>query len=285
MSLATLCALVAIGIAVVDLWWPPGVAVAALYSLTTAIAVLSHDPRVTRNAAFLCALLIVAGAALSPDSRVPDWIVNLNAAIFAAAVWETAMLVMSRPRASRTVQEQRQLLERANHEFARQAGQDGVTGIANRRAFDERLAMEVARANRANAPSSLLMIDVDQFKRHNDAAGHAAGDACLRAVASAIQGTLRRPDDVAARYGGEEFAVLLPETPLTGALDRAEGIRQAVKALNVTHPGLGDEAVVTVSTGAHCAAAPVSAVQLVEQADRMLYQAKVAGHDRTAGAQ
>jgi diguanylate cyclase (GGDEF)-like protein len=284
MPIATVCVLVAVGIVILDLWWPRGVAVAALYSLVTAITILSQDPRVTRNTATLCAVFIVAGALFSPESRVPDWIVMLNAAIFAAVVWATAMLVMSRQRAARRLHEQQGLLERANHDLARQASQDGLTGIANRRAFDERLALEVARANRANAPLSLLMIDVDHFKRYNDAAGHVAGDACLRAMAAAIQGALRRPDDMAARYGGEEFAVLLPETPRAGALDRAEEIRQAVRALNVTHPGLSDEAVVTISVGVHCALPPVSAAQLIEQADRMLYLAKVAGRDRAVGS-
>jgi diguanylate cyclase (GGDEF)-like protein len=282
-SIAALCVLVAVGILMLDLWWPRGVAVAALYSLTTAIGILSQDWRVTRSTAALCAAFIVAGALLSPESRVPDWIVIVNAAIFAAVVGATAMLVMSRQRAALRLQEQRHLLERANLELARQAHQDGLTGIANRRAFDERLALEVAHANRGHQPLSLLMIDVDHFKRYNDAAGHAAGDACLKMLASALQGALRRTEDMVARYGGEEFAVLLPGTPQVGALDCAQRIRKAVGDLRVAHPGLGAEAAVTVSIGVHGASPPVSAAQLVQEADRMLYCAKAAGRDRAAG--
>lgn len=279
-----LCVLLAVAVGVLDSWSPLGVAIAALYSLVMAATILTRDPRVTRNTAVLCTAFVIAGALFSPESGVPRWIVSLNAVIFIAVVWATALLVMSRQRAAREIDEQHQLLERANRELARQAGQDGLTGIANRRAFDERLAVEAARANRANAPLSLLMIDVDQFKCYNDTAGHPAGDACLRALASAIRGVLRRPDDLAARYGGEEFAVLLPETSWAGALERAEEVCLAVRSLNLAHPGLRDAAHVTVSVGVHSAAPPVSAEQLLERADRNLYEAKLDGGGRVVGS-
>ena len=283
MPIATLCAVLAVAIGVIDLLWPQGVAIAALYSMVIAAAILARDVRVVRNTAALCTALVVAGALLSPESRVPSWMVILNAAIFIAVIWATALLVMSRQRAARKIEEQHGLLERANRELALQAKQDELTGIANRRVFNERLAAEAARANRANAPLSLLMIDVDRFKCYNDTAGHPAGDACLRALATAIQGTLRRPGDLAARYGGEEFAVLLPDTRLAGALERAEEVCQVVRSLRIAHPGLRDEAVVTVSIGAHCAEPPASAEQLLGHADRMLYEAKLGGGNCAVG--
>ncbi|WP_168201714.1 diguanylate cyclase domain-containing protein [Phreatobacter aquaticus] len=164
------------------------------------------------------------------------------------------------------------------------AGKDGLTGIANRRTFDQTLATEWLRCQRERQCLSLLMIDVDHFKRYNDAHGHQAGDECLRRVASALGVTILRPADLVARYGGEEFAILLPGTDAAGAREVGEKVRAAVEALALPHGAGGSLPFVTASIG--CATAwpkvldPLSHNDLVEAADRALYMAKHAGRNR-----
>lgn len=165
---------------------------------------------------------------------------------------------------------------------------DGLTGVANRRRFDEQLQIECDRALRTGEPLSLLMIDVDHFKRYNDRYGHPAGDACLRDVAQAIQGMVRRPADQVARYGGEEFVMLLPHTDLAGAAHLGERVVEAVAALRIPHEGSLPDRVVTVSVGvatARCNAdgtcTPASPAALVRAADQALYAAKAAGRGRS----
>lgn len=131
----------------------------------------------------------------------------------------------------------------------RSAATDDLTGLANRRHFDETLAREWVRAQRTSAPVSLLMIDVDLFKGYNDCYGHQAGDECLKAVAGAIGQVARRPADLAARYGGEEFAILLPETDRSGAWIVAQRLLRAVAALGLPHAASGFSDDVTVSIG------------------------------------
>ena len=121
-------------------------------------------------------------------------------------------------------------LEEANRRLEALAGQDGLTGLANRRTFDDSLAREHRRAARDRSQLAMIMIDVDRFKPYNDHYGHPAGDEALRRVSRAIESTLRRPGDVAARYGGEEFAVLLPGVDESGAAIIADRIRRAVLA-------------------------------------------------------
>ncbi|SFI97009.1 diguanylate cyclase [Bradyrhizobium sp. Gha] len=159
---------------------------------------------------------------------------------------------------------------------------DGLTGLANRRAFDERLADEWARARRDGTQLSLLLIDVDHFKKFNDHYGHLAGDACLRALGRILSATARRPADLAARYGGEEFAVLLANTGPDGCAEVGEGIRQALHDLAMLHAQNPPSRLVTVSVGAATSLpsqAPDSNT-LVAAADRALYAAKDSGRDR-----
>jgi diguanylate cyclase (GGDEF)-like protein len=161
------------------------------------------------------------------------------------------------------------------------AGQDGLTGLANRRAFDEALAKEYRRTKREKKALSLVMIDVDRFKIFNDRYGHPAGDDCLRRVAAAIAETARRPGDVVARYGGEEFAVLLPDTDEAGAEMIAERILQNVCGLNIRHEAnIGS--LVTISAGVASfvsADSNGSPETLVQNADRALYRAKDSGRN------
>ena len=163
---------------------------------------------------------------------------------------------------------------------------DGLTGVANRRQFDTVLSAEWRRCGRSGQPLSLIMIDVDHFKRYNDRYGHQQGDVCLRAVAAAIKAELRRPHDLAARYGGEEFACLLPDTALEGALLKAAEIEAAVRALALEHADSALGGIVTVSVGVAGVGAPqrLSESALVAAADAQLYRAKREGRARVCGA-
>lgn len=175
-------------------------------------------------------------------------------------------------------------LEVKNAELERISLADGLTGLANRRRFDEVLDMELRRAYRDRTDLSLVLADVDHFKRFNDRYGHVAGDQCLRRVADALRGAVRRAGDLAARYGGEEFAVVLPSTPLDGARKLAEVIRRGVAELGVAHEASDVARHVTLSLGV--ASMPpgvgLSARELIERADRGLYAAKRGGRDRHA---
>jgi diguanylate cyclase (GGDEF)-like protein len=161
------------------------------------------------------------------------------------------------------------------------AAMDGLTGIANRRSFDERLSEEWRRAARLRTPLSVAMIDLDNFKQFNDLYGHVAGDKCLRAVADVLVSQIHRPEDVVARFGGEEFAMLLPNTAADGTALVAERIRRAVLDLGISHLGSSWE-VVTVSIG-HTTIIPVHGdgqSEVIQLADAALYQAKHAGRNR-----
>ena len=162
---------------------------------------------------------------------------------------------------------------------------DSLTGVGNRRHFDGQLEVEVRRASRAGAPLALLLIDVDHFKSFNDAFGHQQGDCCLRAVAKTIAMLARRPGDLTTRYGGEEFAVLLPEIGLAAAIELAETLRAAVRALEIKDAtGRG---VVTISIGVAAILSRqegASGGALIYAADRALYEAKATGRDRVCSA-
>ncbi len=159
---------------------------------------------------------------------------------------------------------------------------DSLTGIANRRRFDEHLDEEFRRAQRQSTPLSLIMMDIDFFKSYNDHFGHQAGDRCLIQVAGALNSALRRPGDLAARYGGEEFAVILPETDEAGAMLIAETIRQRVESLRIPHAPTAGNLFVTVSLGVSTLRphGGTLANELVSQADAALYQAKNDGRNR-----
>ncbi|KQT46311.1 hypothetical protein ASG43_11850 [Aureimonas sp. Leaf454] len=174
-------------------------------------------------------------------------------------------------------------LEEANHKLSMLAATDGLTGLANRRAFDETLQREIARSVREQSELSLVLIDVDHFKRYNDAYGHPAGDDCLRAISSQLGKLLRRPGDFGARYGGEELAAILPHTSLDGAAGWAETMRSAVADLGIHHKGSPFRHV-TISLGVSSypsGDAPVSPAGLIKLADEALYEAKGAGRNRT----
>ena len=175
-------------------------------------------------------------------------------------------------------------LKKARDRLKQLSVTDGLTGLANRRCFDQVLDLEGRRLRRAGSSYlSLILIDVDHFKKYNDAYGHIAGDRCLRAVSGVIQRTVNRAADLAARYGGEEFACILPATPLAGAVEVAERIRNGVIALNIPHETSTTADVVTISVGVAMVRAGEDTgdiTSVVAAADAMLYRAKIAGRTR-----
>jgi diguanylate cyclase (GGDEF)-like protein len=176
---------------------------------------------------------------------------------------------------------QRKALEHANQKLAALSITDGLTGIANRLQFDEQLANEWARANRIRHPLSVMMIDVDLFKKFNDHYGHQAGDAALKSVAGVLKECTRRAGDLAARYGGEEFVVIASNTDIACAQGIAETIRGAIESLAIAHASspIGS---LTVSIGIAVMTPDrqISTQQLVSMADEALYRAKETGRNR-----
>jgi diguanylate cyclase (GGDEF)-like protein len=170
------------------------------------------------------------------------------------------------------------LQELANH--------DGLTGIANRRAFDESLKNEWRRTMRDVQPLSLLMVDVDHFKKYNDHYGHLAGDECLKRVAREMEKQMQRASDIVARYGGEEFSVILPNSTLDGAIIVAERVRAAIEKLGIVFAD-SSYGCVTVSIGAASImpSPKVDPWQLISSADAALYGAKESGRNRVKSIQ
>jgi diguanylate cyclase (GGDEF)-like protein/PAS domain S-box-containing protein len=174
-------------------------------------------------------------------------------------------------------------LEKANKELEQLAAVDGLTQVANRRIFDETLDKEWHRMRREKQPFSLILCDIDFFKRFNDRYGHQEGDGCLQEVASCIKRCVQRPGDLVARYGGEEFGVLLPNTNAEGALHVAESIRQTVYNLKKEHSPSDVSDFVTLSLGVATAVPPIkedNSASLLKAADDALYASKKAGRNR-----
>ncbi|SDB10084.1 diguanylate cyclase (GGDEF) domain-containing protein [Desulfonatronum thiosulfatophilum] len=171
-------------------------------------------------------------------------------------------------------------LKRARDQLSRLASTDGLTGLANRRRFDEVLSMEHARHIRSGAELGLIMLDIDHFKLFNDTYGHVHGDDCLRAVADVLRESLHRTTDLAARYGGEEFTCILPDTVKAYAV--AERIRKGVEDLRIPHGHSPTADHVTISLGVvdTCCTRETSPSQIVARADQELYAAKTQGRNR-----
>jgi len=184
-------------------------------------------------------------------------------------------VVRARVRTHLTLQAQAALLRTLAHV-------DGLTGVSNRRAFDERLAIEWRRAVREEKPIGLVMVDIDAFKPYNDAYGHQAGDVCLRRVAQSSAATLGRPGDMLARYGGEEFVCILPDTGFDGTKQVADRLEQAVRDLKIEHLTAPAYSFLTISLGATSMRPSTQddMASLVRVADVQLYRAKLAGGGR-----
>ena len=196
--------------------------------------------------------------------------------------------IHDRKLAEAALQAKTQRLEEVTERLAQLAHEDHLTGLANRRTFDEMLGKEIERARRSNLPLALVLADIDHFKSYNDTYGHPAGDTVLRAVGSALHSVLRRPGDVAARFGGEEFTIILPNTTAEGALLVAERARTTISSLVFDHTYTEPHGV-TISLG--IAMLPPShqldesrearAANFLDAADRALYRAKAAGRNCT----
>ncbi|MFL6660090.1 MAG: diguanylate cyclase domain-containing protein [Massilia sp.] len=192
---------------------------------------------------------------------------------------------LQRDQAFAMLRESQEQLAQANIELRNLAALDGLTGIANRRRFDEAIAHEWLRGQREQRPLSLLLCDIDCFKLYNDTNGHPAGDLCLKKVAAVLTEHLKRPADLAARYGGEEFAILLPDTSVEGALALAEACRAQLQSMALDHAAspIGH---VTMSIGV-ASMVPNAAAgtdTLITRADKALYAAKHGGRDRVCQA-
>jgi diguanylate cyclase (GGDEF)-like protein len=177
-------------------------------------------------------------------------------------------------------------LHQANTELARLARVDGLTGLANRRHFDEELGRQWSNHQRSQHPISLLLCDVDHFKRYNDQYGHQMGDKTLQTVASILAASAQRPFDLVARFGGEEFVLLLPETDANGAVQVAGVVRRRLEAKCITHVASAVAPVVTLSIGvaSHVPQKGEDPALLVKMSDRALYQAKEEGRNRAVVA-
>ena len=187
-----------------------------------------------------------------------------------------------REKAEAELRAAKRTLEDLNRSLERLSLEDSLTGLGNRRRFDLSLQEECRHSARYGTPLTLVMLDVDHFKRYNDLYGHPAGDECLRQIGAAVKSARSRSCDLAARYGGEEIAVLLPQTDAAGALAAAERLRQAVEALGVAHAG-SPAGHVTVSLGVASFVSSDDAdapARLVRNADRALYEAKAEGRNR-----
>ncbi|TWH40867.1 PAS domain S-box-containing protein/diguanylate cyclase (GGDEF)-like protein [Dulcicalothrix desertica PCC 7102] len=199
--------------------------------------------------------------------------------------WESELLQQLATQLAIAIQQSElyQQLQLANQKLQNLAMVDQLTQIANRRCFDSKLDYVWRHFLREQGCVSLLLCDIDYFKRYNDTYGHAAGDDCLRLVAQAFQQTVKRSTDLAARYGGEEFAVILPNTDSEGATQVAQEIHQAIQHLSIPHNASDVKPYVTLSIGI-TTLIPTSTMvplNLIEAADQALYQAKAQGRNRS----
>lgn len=188
---------------------------------------------------------------------------------------------IQRDQAYRALHESQRQLVIMNIELKRLSNIDGLTGLSNRRYLDEYLAIEWKRAQREHNALSVMMIDVDDFKRYNDTYGHLAGDEVLKTIAATIKQSVERPADLAARFGCEEFMVVLPNTELAGARYVAEEMRLHIEAVNISHSTARAAPYVTISAGVASTVPQQSgaSASLVALADAALYAAKKAGRN------
>jgi two-component system chemotaxis family response regulator WspR len=171
-----------------------------------------------------------------------------------------------------------------NIELQRMTHSDGLTGVCNRRRFDEYIQEEWSRALRDQSALSVLMIDIDDFKQYNDTYGHLAGDEVLKKVANTLQLNVSRSTDLVARFGGEEFALIMRTTPQEGALAVARRLRMSVEGMALAHSRSSVAGYLTVSVGgaSMVPSRDGSFLDLIEAADKALYEAKRAGKNQEA---
>lgn len=228
----------------------------------------------------------------------PDWSLVLTYHVGAIACLFMVALVLERAERlsflqglmlEHEAQERTRLnekLDQQNRQLERLANEDALTGLCNRRHFDQQMAREWDRLRREQQPLAVLFIDVDHFKRYNDYYGHGGGDDCLAAVGHVLRAATRRPADLAARYGGEEFVVMLPGTDDDGARDVAQRILEHIDRLKMPHAASPVSEYLTVSIGftATVPSALSNTLDLLKAADDALYAAKHAGRHRAVSA-
>jgi len=236
------------------------------------IMLSSNDDPVTKAAAF------AAGA--------NDYLVKLpdSVELIARLRYHSSAFVsrLQRDDAYRALRASQMKLAELNMQLLKLANIDGLTGVANRRNFDERLGVEWLIALRNRRPLTLIMFDVDWFKQYNDKFGHLEGDECLKRIARTAQEIVSRPADTMARYGGEEFIVLLPETDSSGATIVAEKLRSEIENLHLPNPGSTNSPYVTISLGVTTIVPVINSApdDCIKLADEALYRAKHAGRNR-----
>lgn len=194
----------------------------------------------------------------------------------------SSVILSAKIRAMERIVGMRNDLRVANEELTRLSQHDGLTGLFNRRTFDDKAREHWRLATRSQEPLSILLLDIDHFKLYNDEYGHQAGDECIRLIATALRRCLNRPGDIVARYGGEEFIALLPNTPEQGAIHVAEHIRKTIEALHIKHRGSRQSDRVTVSIGVSTAdyTTGTSLSRQVSLADKALYKSKRHGRNQ-----
>jgi diguanylate cyclase (GGDEF)-like protein len=238
---------------------------------------------------------LLVAIAQSKDEILAGWLNNaikmsaMVACAIALLAWGAQRMIrqmMVREALEDELRTAREITEEHNVALYALANTDSLTGLANRRHFEKTLAHEQERARRNGKPCSVILSDVDYFKKYNDHYGHVAGDACLREVAAAIGASLRRPADLAARYGGEEFIVILPETGLDGARAVADSIRARIGAMGLAHAD-SPFGRVTISLGVYTgyATSASGGENWIKAADTLLYAAKSAGRDGYAAGE
>jgi diguanylate cyclase (GGDEF)-like protein len=194
----------------------------------------------------------------------------------------TEVEYQQRVRLEQLVEERTRELQQANNKLRLLSMTDGLTGIANRRSFDDTLVREWNRMLRSHSSISLIMCDIDRFKDYNDQLGHQAGDVCLHKIAEAIASSIKRSSDVVARYGGEEFSIILPHTDLATATELCETIQETIAALHIPNPVGEPASYITLSYGISTLMPeqPNGSEELIKRADRALYLSKQNGRNR-----
>lgn len=237
---------------------------------------------------------LITGVALGRDESLESWrrqteqfgaVVLILLVILGFLGKRLMALIRQRIRTERELRTAQKRLLELNQELEALASLDALTGLANRRQFDDYLDKELLRSRRDGSALSLLLIDVDYFKAYNDHYGHPAGDRCLQRIAEVLRDSARRPADLAARYGGEELALVLPDTDAEGARQFAEQLLLALRRAQIPHVA-SPFGIITASFGVATAPADAerpSAVQLIAEADRRLYRAKQEGRNRWVG--
>ena len=258
-----ICLLLLILIFSVDLAIPLGIAVGGLYVVVVLLSILSPHAKITLFVAAGSSVFTI-GAFIYKYSAAEGWKASVNRGLALVVIWVTALLIV------RVKAVQKQLVEMAIHDF--------LTDLLTRREMFGRLSREIVRANRLHKPLSIMMIDIDHFKKINDTYGHITGDLVLKEMAQRLRGTIRKYDFI-GRYGGEEFLVATPEIAVHPAQELAERLRRVIMTAPFQIP---PPAVITVTTsiGVTQLVEGETVEQLVARADAALYKAKESGRNR-----